>query len=123
MGDPQSGGRLGAGARGKRPYEATISRDGKEPRLTTASMSVFSSTPAEALPEDVSILLGTYTETGTNHGRKVFEKQEDDGEPVSLYYWDTRDGAEFSGWFFGDRTGGAQVYARCPQSGMMPPQS
>ncbi|CAK0839388.1 unnamed protein product, partial [Prorocentrum cordatum] len=33
---------------------------------------------------------------------------------VFIYFWDTRDGLELSGWWFGDSVGGTLVWARAP---------
>ncbi|CAK0792620.1 unnamed protein product, partial [Prorocentrum cordatum] len=66
----------------------------------------------------VAILLGTYHEHGENHGRVTYQKQEPiPGHPdlkVFIYFWDTRDGLELSGWWFGDSVGGTLVWARAP---------
>ena len=54
----------------------------------------------------IQTLVGEYAETGANHGRKFYNKirkipgHED--VKVYLYYWDPRDGPEFSGWWFGE---------------------
>ncbi|CAK0831012.1 unnamed protein product [Prorocentrum cordatum] len=42
---------------------------------------------------------------------------------VFMYYWDERDGPEFSGWWFGDALGGSQVWARAPSTGQTPPRT
>lgn len=78
--------------------------------------------------DDVGIqtLVGDYQEKGTNHGKKFYQKSQkisghEDVE-VFLYYWDGRDGPEFSGWWFGDQVGGSQVWARCVGAGPQPPK-
>lgn len=74
----------------------------------------------------ITTLLGDYAEAGMNHGRKYFKKlQKIKGHEdisVFLYYWDTRDGADFGGWWFGDQLGGSQVWARSNSHGGMPPR-
>merc|ERR1712226_1756978 len=77
---------------------------------------------------DVAImtLLGDFVERGSNHGRKYYQKSQkikghEDVE-VFVYYWDQRDGAEFSGWWFGDQLGGSQVWARSSSHGPLPPR-
>lgn len=49
---------------------------------------------------------------GSNHGKPVYKK---DGAPnsvsVLIYFWDERDGPSFSGWWFGPKVGGDQVWA------------
>lgn len=74
----------------------------------------------------IQTLLGDYTEIGVNHGRKYYQKmQAIPGHAeikVFLYWWDDRDGKEFSGWWFGDKLGGTQVWARCPTPSVMPPR-
>merc|ERR1711981_1021400 len=42
---------------------------------------------------------------------------------VYLYYLDNRDGADFSGWWFGDKVGGSQVWSRVEKSDQLPPKS
>ncbi|CAK0896275.1 unnamed protein product [Prorocentrum cordatum] len=73
----------------------------------------------------VAILLGTYAEQGENHGRPTYQKTEPiPGHPdlkVFIYFWDTRDGLENSGWWFGDSVGGTLVWARAPLLAQMVP--
>lgn len=58
------------------------------------------------------IVRGTFQLTSTNHGRPVYTKTEQaNGLNVMLYFWDDRDGPEFSGWYFGMEVGGDQVWA------------
>ncbi|CAK0822265.1 unnamed protein product [Prorocentrum cordatum] len=75
---------------------------------------------------EVQILLGNYAENGSNHGRKTYKKIEPvPGHPnvkVFVYFWDGRDGADFSGWWFGDQVGGSQVWARCASQASTPPR-
>ena len=67
--------------------------------------------------EIVATLVGNYAQEGKNHGRKFYQKiwnhQSDDIRRVFLYYWDQRDGAEWSGWWFGETLGGSDCWARC----------
>eukprot|EP00933_Yihiella_yeosuensis_P071683 TRINITY_DN79912_c0_g1_i1.p1 TRINITY_DN79912_c0_g1~~TRINITY_DN79912_c0_g1_i1.p1 ORF type:complete len:931 (-),score=287.51 TRINITY_DN79912_c0_g1_i1:123-2855(-) len=59
-----------------------------------------------------NIIKGTYSTAGANHGKPVYKK---DGSPngvnVLIYFWDDRDGPSFSGWWFGPKVGGDQVWA------------
>eukprot|EP00927_Polykrikos_kofoidii_P059005 TRINITY_DN5399_c0_g2_i3.p1 TRINITY_DN5399_c0_g2~~TRINITY_DN5399_c0_g2_i3.p1 ORF type:complete len:1960 (+),score=510.81 TRINITY_DN5399_c0_g2_i3:78-5957(+) len=75
----------------------------------------------------VQTLIGDYTEQGSNHGRKYYKKQGvvagNQTVSVFLYYWDTRDGADFSGWWFGDQVGGSQVWAKASDSSQTPPKA
>jgi len=50
--------------------------------------------------------------------------QQEPSLPVFLYFWDTRDGPDFNGWWFGDRLGGTRVWARCENGGTarLPPR-
>merc|ERR1712048_425427 len=52
-----------------------------------------------------STLIGDYAELGQNHGRQYYKKTQKiaghENVSVYLYYWDQRDGADFSGWWFG----------------------
>jgi hypothetical protein len=70
-------------------------------------------------------LVGDYAEVGSNHQRKYYQKiQAIPGHAnvkVFLYYWDMRDGSEFAGWWFGDKVGGSEVWARCNSHGQTPP--
>jgi len=71
-------------------------------------------------------LLGDYAEEGTNHNRKYYKKiQAIPGHKdikVFLYFWDDRDGTDFSGWWFGDQLGGTQVWARSAVQSVVPPR-
>lgn len=59
-----------------------------------------------------NIIQGVYTTKESNHGKPVYKK---DGLPgsvtVLIYYWDSRDGPSFNGWWFGPKVGGDQVWA------------
>lgn len=74
----------------------------------------------------IQTLLGDYSEEGTNHGRKFYKKiQAIPGHQdikVFLYFWDSRDGPDFSGWWFGDQLGGTQVWARSAVQSPQPPR-
>ena len=65
-----------------------------------------------------------------NHGRKVFQKvlycptlNGHEVVTVMLYYWDSRDGPDFEGWWFGNTVGGNQVWAHCKASSLQPPRT
>jgi len=64
----------------------------------------------------VRTVVGTYVDKGESHGKRWYEKKEKipdyDDLKVFLYFWDERDGKDFSGWWFGDKIGGTQVFAR-----------
>mmetsp|Transcript_140529 Transcript_140529/g.365619 ORF Transcript_140529/g.365619 Transcript_140529/m.365619 type:complete len:1956 (-) Transcript_140529:48-5915(-) len=74
----------------------------------------------------IQTLVGDYLEKGTNHGKKFYQKTQKiaghEDIDVFLYYWDARDGADFSGWWFGDQVGGSQVWARSTTHGAAPPR-
>jgi len=75
----------------------------------------------------IRTLVGEYKEDGSNHGRKCFKKSQkipghEDIE-VYLYFWDERDGPSFSGWWFGNSVGGAQVWSRNRHCSLQPPKS
>lgn len=73
----------------------------------------------------VETLLGEYQESGTNHGKKFFKRVKgpvgSDEQSVFLYWWDNRDGDDFSGWWFGDQVGGSQVWSRNDKAEALPP--
>jgi len=75
----------------------------------------------------VKTLVGHYAEKGSNHGRKYYQKTEripgHEDVDVFLYYWDARDGADFSGWWFGDKLGGTQVWAKASVATSTPPKN
>ncbi|CAJ1382838.1 unnamed protein product [Effrenium voratum] len=97
-----------------------VKREAAEAKSTR--LRVF--TEAEKDEIGIATLLGEYTELGMNHGRPTFQKVENAGSEVNVfvYYWDTRDGPEFSGWWFGDKVGGTQVWSRAMDSGKAPPR-
>lgn len=59
------------------------------------------------------IVRGKYYPHGENHGYTVFRKKElnTDGQEVLIYFWDDRDGADFSGWWFAPEIGSDSVWA------------
>merc|ERR1711920_1064299 len=44
------------------------------------------------------------------------------GLDVMIYFWDQRDGPSFSGWWFGPKIGGDQVWAYHSSQAMSPPK-
>ncbi|CAK9083921.1 unnamed protein product [Durusdinium trenchii] len=55
---------------------------------------------------------GIYRLKESNHGKPVYKKQgPPDGMDVFIYYWDSRDGSSFRGWWFGPEVGGEEVWA------------
>lgn len=63
-------------------------------------------------PTVSNIIKGSYTCTEANHGKPVYKKDIAGGTvSVLIYYWDERDGPNFSGWWFGPKIGGDQVWA------------
>ncbi|CAK0847898.1 unnamed protein product [Prorocentrum cordatum] len=70
-----------------------------------------------------SIIRGHFVPYSENHGRVVYRKQEQaaNGVDVQIYFWDERDGADFSGWWFGPKVGGDQVWAYNPEKAAVPP--
>jgi len=86
------------------------------------------SVTSQSKTDDIGIqtLVGDYADRGANHGKRFYQKlQKIPGHEeikVFLYYWDNRDGADFSGWWFGDQVGGTQVWARCSANTPTPPK-
>lgn len=73
-------------------------------------------------------LVGEYKEEGMNHGRKVYRRQPRGEIDACMYYWDAdlahredREGPEFTGWLFGNKVGGLQIWAQCEDSSPVPP--
>ncbi|CAK0883943.1 unnamed protein product [Prorocentrum cordatum] len=59
-----------------------------------------------------------------NHGKPTYKKDTQvNGLDVMLYFWDERDGKAFSGWWFGPKVGGDQVWAYHPRNIATPPKS
>ncbi|CAK0871626.1 unnamed protein product, partial [Prorocentrum cordatum] len=77
----------------------------------TASFTVSTQSKKDEI--GIQTLVGDYADKGTNHGRRYYQKNQKiaghEDVKVFLYYWDERDGADFSGWWFGDALGGSQV--------------
>lgn len=99
---------------------------GGQKETYVAYMKRADSAQAEAA---IRTVLGEYEERGLNHSRKVYQKvqkQKASADPtqaldVLLYYWDERDGAQYEGWWFGNKLGGSQVWAHCKDNGITPP--
>lgn len=74
----------------------------------------------------IQTLVGDYADKGANHGKRYYQKVQTikghEDVKVFLYYWDERDGDDFSGWWFGDSVGGTEVWARCDDNGPLPPR-
>lgn len=93
----------------------------KKNRIESASEAfVLSSSHGSESAEKTRLLCGEYVKAGFNHGRSTYLKQGDGAEPVWLYYWDNRNGKDFSGWWLGRRVGGAEVFGWCLQHTMLP---
>mmetsp|Transcript_22762 Transcript_22762/g.51950 ORF Transcript_22762/g.51950 Transcript_22762/m.51950 type:complete len:1457 (+) Transcript_22762:68-4438(+) len=106
---------------GIRPAEAAGARKGTEtPALTVSSQS-------KRTDIGIPTLCGDYVEMGINHQKKYYQKAQKiaghEDVKVFLYFWDTRDGPDFSGWWFGDKLGGSQVWARCATQSQQPPRA
>eukprot|EP00913_Durusdinium_trenchii_P001334 g1232.t1 len=71
------------------------------------------------------IVRGNYILSGSNHDKPAYKKEQQvSGLDVMLYYWDERDGVAFSGWWFGPKIGGDQVWAYQPtRANQTPPRS
>merc|ERR1712176_17484 len=69
------------------------------------------------------IVNGSLHLVGENHGKPTFKKKEKvDGSDVMIYFWDARDGEDFSGWWFGPSVGGDLVWAyHGNKASMVPP--
>jgi len=57
------------------------------------------------------IIKGTFVPDGSNHGKSIYRKEGPSNTTVLIYFWDDRDGPSFSGWWFGPKVGGDQVWA------------
>eukprot|EP00927_Polykrikos_kofoidii_P059628 TRINITY_DN54773_c0_g1_i1.p1 TRINITY_DN54773_c0_g1~~TRINITY_DN54773_c0_g1_i1.p1 ORF type:complete len:1286 (+),score=290.34 TRINITY_DN54773_c0_g1_i1:85-3942(+) len=76
-----------------------------------------------------AIVHGGFTLVAENHGKPVYKKDtqvplppgsplasgQTGGLDVMLYFWDERDGQTYSGWWFGPKVGGDQVWAYHPE--------
>eukprot|EP00931_Biecheleriopsis_adriatica_P050407 TRINITY_DN29181_c0_g1_i1.p1 TRINITY_DN29181_c0_g1~~TRINITY_DN29181_c0_g1_i1.p1 ORF type:complete len:1018 (+),score=299.85 TRINITY_DN29181_c0_g1_i1:144-3197(+) len=70
------------------------------------------------------IVRGNFTLAGENHGRPYYKREEKFNDlDVMIYFWDSRDGADFCGWWFGPKVGGDQVWAYQPCKDETPPLS
>jgi len=69
-----------------------------------------------------NIIIGSFKVDSENHGRPVYKKVQESTVSVLMYFWDERDGAAFSGWWFGPKVGGDQVWAyNESKTAMLPP--
>mmetsp|Transcript_48804 Transcript_48804/g.139632 ORF Transcript_48804/g.139632 Transcript_48804/m.139632 type:complete len:1345 (-) Transcript_48804:165-4199(-) len=80
----------------------------------------------DVLPPSARAVLGEYAEEGSNHGKRVYRRVPDPKQKalpeVVLFFWDMRDGKDLAGWWFGDKIGGGQVWARNQSMSAAPPQ-
>ena len=78
---------------------------------------------AQCTDDEIGIhtLVGDYEVNRRRRGPKIYKKV--GGDPVFLYYWDTRDGENFSGWWFGPTVGGDLVWAHNPSNADTPPRT
>jgi len=72
-----------------------------------------------------NIIQGGFLGDGSNHNKPVFKKEGAAGNvTVLIYFWDDRDGPNFSGWWFGPKVGGDQVWAyNSNKSSLVPPST
>ena len=72
-------------------------------------------------------LLGDFAHAGEHHGRPYFQKvsraEQIESGQAFLYYWDDRDGVDFSGWYFGPALGGRLVWSRAAATTACPPKA
>merc|ERR1712217_721341 len=58
------------------------------------------------------IVIGDYTSVSENHGKSVYKRNtQHNGLDVMLYFWDDKKDPKFSGWWFGPKVGGEQIWA------------
>jgi len=95
--------------------------------VTTNPLTLVVYCTAEDDDGGLDALVGEYDQMGANHGKKYFKRRStenvEEDSPVFLYFWDNRDGVEFSGWWFGDKVGGAQVWSRHQKADTLPPRT
>merc|ERR1711971_1198967 len=116
-GSQQSSGQRSGGAypapSSSRPPAPTPSSRAPAPSASGGSGGGPSITVSGCTNPTVSnIIKGTYAVHSKNHDKPVYKKEGAAGSvSVLMYYWDDRDGADFSGWWFGPKVGGDQVWA------------
>eukprot|EP00927_Polykrikos_kofoidii_P022008 TRINITY_DN20667_c0_g1_i1.p1 TRINITY_DN20667_c0_g1~~TRINITY_DN20667_c0_g1_i1.p1 ORF type:complete len:2068 (-),score=493.97 TRINITY_DN20667_c0_g1_i1:213-6416(-) len=122
--DSSGGGAFAGQAEGPKQSKPATAQSGKGSDKDAVAFVVSTASAKDEI--GIQTLVGDYAERGLNHERKYFQKvQKIPGHEhiqVFLYYWDSRDGPEFSGWWFGDQLGGSQVWARSPSHGQSPPR-
>eukprot|EP00421_Protoceratium_reticulatum_P021516 CAMPEP_0168382326 /NCGR_PEP_ID=MMETSP0228-20121227/13338_1 /TAXON_ID=133427 /ORGANISM="Protoceratium reticulatum, Strain CCCM 535 (=CCMP 1889)" /LENGTH=584 /DNA_ID=CAMNT_0008395459 /DNA_START=66 /DNA_END=1817 /DNA_ORIENTATION=+ len=111
----------------KRPAGVPVTVPPKHMKNDVADAAIVVFSTAEKDEIGIRTLVGNYSEEGTNHGRKFYKKTSKipghEDISVYLYFWDDRDGPSFSGWWFGNQVGGAQVWSRNQQTGLQPPKA
>lgn len=69
-----------------------------------------------------NIVKGEFTKHSENHGKPVFKKTTQvNGLDVMVYFWEDKENANFTGWWFGPKVGGDQVWAYHAEKAMCPP--
>lgn len=71
--------------------------------------------------QHVELIVGDYEEKGKSHGRPYFCKTQSSGEPVWLYFWDSRGRPGQSGWYFGKQVDSETVWAMSASTEQTPP--
>eukprot|EP00439_Symbiodinium_sp_Y106_P072300 s1003_g13.t1 len=106
--------------------DATLQCTPRGARLPPASTDVFVVTSTAVDEPELKTLVGEYVETGgRNHGKPVFCRRppSEEDEEIYLYFWDSRDGPDFAGWWLGQSVGASLVWSRCEADEMLPPSS
>eukprot|EP00435_Cladocopium_sp_Y103_P075738 s332_g63.t3 len=57
------------------------------------------------------------------HGSTMVADGRAEAVDVYMYYWDSRDGPSFEGWWFGNKLGGTQVWSHNASASLTPPPS
>jgi len=108
-------------------YGASKASEKKEKKSGSSSSSSWPEGLAVSGCKDKTvkkIVRGNFTLMGENHGRPTYKRDEPFNDlDVMIYYWDDRDGKDFSGWWFGPKVGGDQVWAYQPVKDKTPPLS
>lgn len=89
------------------------------------ALTVYSTNHADDTGMSV-LVSGDYEAQGIHHGCPWFKKLTvplDETDDIFIYFWDSRDGEPFNGWWFGNELGGSSAWLQNKTCSLQPPRT